>query len=185
MNESSFSLLNQKEIDTLVRFLSEKQVSREVLSQDSIDKLIRLIKHNDINRVTLDSIGLPSEPAFDLLKELHVREDSSEVCELLFEVDENTKYVNLTAKNTVTGTEYKIEPSTLDRLELVEGISTWGYSIPPILFDKIARIFSLRYSRKTYDAICSLYAVHNFGTKVHKLPSIYYPTSNQILDNLL
>lgn len=185
MNESSFSLLSQDEIDTLVRFLSEKRVSSDVLSQDSIDKLIRLIKHNDINRVALDSIGLPIEPAFDILKELHIREDSSEVCELLFEVDENTQYVTLIAKNTQTGTQYEIEPSTLDRLELLDGTSAWGYSIPPILFDKIARIFSLKYSRKTYDAICSLYAVKNFGTKEHKLPSIYYPTSNQILDNLL
>ena len=43
---TSFSLLNQREIDTLVKFLTESKnaVNSDVMSQNSIDKLIRLFK---------------------------------------------------------------------------------------------------------------------------------------------
>lgn len=186
MNESSFSLLTQKEIDTLVDFLSNHDfVSNEVLSQDSIDKLIRLVKHNDINRVYLDDLGLKISTDEDILQDLHLREDSSEACELLCSIDEATQLLVLTAKNTVTGKEKVLTPATLDRRELVESASSWGYSITPILFDKIARIFTLKYSRKTYETIYNLFAEKNFGSSEQKVPAFYCPTSHQLLDNLL
>ncbi len=186
MNESSFSLLTQDEIDTLVGFLSNHDfVSNKVLSQDSIDKLIHLVKHNDINRVVLDDLGLKAPTKFDILQELHIRDNSSDICELLCSIDEKTNYIVLTAKNTVTGKEKLITPAVLDRRELIETASDWGYSITPILFDKIARIFSLKYSRKTYEIVYNLYAEKNFGSAQQTIPSFYCPTSNQLLDNLL
>lgn len=186
MNESSFSLLTQREIDTLVNFLSNHDfVSNEILTQDSIDKLINLVKHNDINRVHLDDLGFKIPTDYDILQELHIREDSSEICELCCAVDEATRLIILTARNTVTGKEKIITPAALDRRELVESASSWGYSITPILFDKIARIFTLKYSRKTYEMIYSLFAEKNFGSTTEKIPSFYCPTSHQLLDNLL
>ena len=186
MNESNFSLLTQEEIDTLVAFLSNhKLVSNDVLNQNSVDKLIHLVKHNDINRVDLDDIGLKVPKEYDILQELQLRENTSEVCELLFSIDEKTQYLVLTARNTVTGKEKIISPAVLDRRELVETASYWGYSITPILFDKIARIFSLKYSRNTYESIYNLFAEKNFGSADLKVPSFYCPTSNQLLDNLL
>ena len=52
---SSFSLLNQKEIDSLIGFLSEQKNSldSDVLSQKSIDKLIKLIS-SDSDRIITD-----------------------------------------------------------------------------------------------------------------------------------
>ena len=186
MNESNFSLLTQQEIDTLVDFLSNHElVSNDVLNQNSVDKLIHLVKHNDMNRVHLDDIGLKVPEEYDILQELQLREDVSEICELLVSIDEQTQYLTLTAKNIVTGKEKVITPAVLDRRELIETASYWGYSITPILFDKIARIFSLKYSRQTYETICNLYAEKNFGSADLKIPSFYCPTSDQLLDNLL
>lgn len=188
MNEASFSLLTQEEIDTLITFLSEKQkdVTRDVLSQDSIDKLIHLIRNNDINKVRLDTLdSLNLRPTYDILQELNMREDSSEICELLFKIDEESGFISLYARNNVTRKEFPITPMTLDRMEMINGATTWGFSIAPILFDKIARIFMLKYSRDTYEAICHLYLLKNFGSTDYRLPSMYYPTSIQLLDNLL
>ena len=52
---SSFSLLNQKEIDSLIGFLSEQKnsLNSDVLSQTSIDKLIKLIS-SDSDRIITD-----------------------------------------------------------------------------------------------------------------------------------
>ncbi|MFA9465507.1 MAG: hypothetical protein ACERKN_14580 [Velocimicrobium sp.] len=188
MNESSFSLLNQKEIDTLITFLSEKDnsVTRDVLSQGSIDKLIHLISDSDLHKIRLDALdALELKPNYDILQELHIRTDSSQLCELLFRIDEDSKYVSLCAKNKVTGSEYPITPATLDRSELINGSTFWGYSIAPILFDKIARIFNLKYSRQTYESICSLFSKMNFGSTQHRVPSLYCPSTYQLLDNLL
>ncbi|MEG1992023.1 MAG: hypothetical protein RR056_01445 [Acetivibrio sp.] len=188
MNESSFSLLTQKEIDTLITFLSEKQkdVTSDVLCQDSIDKLIHLIYNNDINNVRLDTLdSLRIRPNHDVLKELNMRTDTSEICELNFEIEAETNFLTLFAKNITTGKEYPITPTTLDRMELLSGSTSWGYSIVPILFDKIARIFMLKYSRDTYEKICSLYLTMNFGSADYRLPSMYCPSSNEILDNLI
>lgn len=186
MNKTNFSLLTQQEIDTLVDFLSNHDfVSNDVLNQNSVDKLIHLVKHNDINRVHLDDIGLKAPDEYDILQELQLRENSSEICELICSIDEKTQFLMLTAKNTVTGKEKLITPAVLDRCELVEAASNWGYSITPVLFDKMARIFSLKYSRKTYETIYNLFAEKNFGSAEQKVPSFYCPTSNQLLDNLL
>ena len=188
MNESSFSLLTQKEIDTLIAFLSntDNGVTRDVLSQTSVDKLIHLIRNNDINKIPLDTLdSLELKPTFDILKELQIRNDSTEICELLFTIDNKTEFICLFAKNTVTNKEHPITPATLDRTELVNGTTSWGYSITPILFDKIARIFNLKYSRQTYEDICSLFLLKNFGSTNQRVPSLYCPSSTQLLDNLL
>lgn len=188
MTESSFSLLTQNEIDTLIAFLSQADngLTREVLSQDSVDKLIHLIQNNDINKIRLDALdALELKPSIDLLKELKIRNDSSELCELCFTIETKTNHLSLFAKNMVTEKEYQITPATLDRTELLHGISSFGYSIPPILFDKIARIFNLKYSRNTYEDICSLFLSKNFDSSQQKVPSLYCPSSTQLLDNLL
>lgn len=190
MNEPSFSLLNQEEIDILIRFLHENKddLTSSVLSQTSIDKLIQFLSASDINELRLNPLDDPAIKApanFDLLKELHIREDPSEVCELIFKVNEETKLLELYAKNRTSQKEHPITPTTLDRTEILNGASSWGFAIVPALFDRIARIFTLKYTRKTYDDICALYAEKNFGSSTAKLPAMYYPASNFLLDNLL
>lgn len=186
MNDTNLSLLNQKEIDTLLDFLSKtrEELNSDVLSQDSIDKLIRIIRYDNLSSarlVELDAIHIN----LDILKDLGIRDDASQICELSFHLDPETQFVILTAKNLDNGKSYTITPSSLNYLEALSGISSWGYSIPPISFNKIARIFQCKYSRQTYEDICSLFALKNYGSKDQQLPSLYYPTTQQLLANLL
>ncbi|KSV60039.1 hypothetical protein [Acetivibrio ethanolgignens] len=186
MNDTNFSLLNQQEIDTLVDFLSKsrEEFDSDVLNQDSIDKLIRIIRHDDLSTVRLDELD-SIHIKLNILKDLGIRDDSSQLCELSFHLDPETQFVILTATNRDNGKSYTITPSSLNRLEALDGISSWGYSIPPISFNKIARIFQCKYSRQTYEDICALFALKNYGSRNQQLPSLYYPTTQQLLASLL
>jgi hypothetical protein len=186
MKENNFSLLNQQEIDTLVDFLSKSrdQVNVDVLSQDSIDKLIRMISHDDLSTTGLDKLD-SIHIYMDILKDLGIRDTSEQICELSFSTDAETNYIILTATNMENGKTYTITPASMDRLEVFGGVMAWGYSIPPVSFNTIARIFRCKYSRKTYEEICALFALKNYGSKDQKLPSLYYPTTEQLLESLL
>ncbi|MFW5630989.1 MAG: hypothetical protein ACOCNB_09430 [Acetivibrio ethanolgignens] len=186
MNDTNFSLLNQQEIDTLVDFLSKsrEEFDSDVLNQDSIDKLIRIIRHDDLSTVRLDELD-SIHIKLNILKDLGIRDDSSQLCELSFHLDPETQFVIITATNRDNGKSYTITPSSLNRLEALDGISSWGYSIPPISFNKIARIFQCKYSRQTYEDICALFALKNYGSRNQQLPSLYYPTTQQLLASLL
>lgn len=186
MSDTNFSLLNQQEIDILVDFLSRSkdEFNSDVLNQDSIDKLIRIIQHDDLSSVRLDELD-SVDIKLDILTDLGIRDDSSQLCELSFHLDSETQFVILTATNTENGKSYTITPSCLNRLEALSGVSSWGYSIPPISFNKIARIFQCKYSRQTYEDICALFALKNYGSREQQLPSLYYPTTQQLLASLL
>lgn len=186
MSDTNFSLLSQQEIDTLVDFLSKSkdELNSAILSQDSIDKLIRLISHDDLSTMRLDELDAVHINV-DVLKDLGIREDASQICELTYSIDPATEFITLTATNTVTGKTYNITPASLDRLEVLGGVASWGYSIPPISFNKIARIFNCKYSRQTYEGICALFSLKNYGSKDQQLPSLYYPTTFQLLESLL
>lgn len=186
MNKPNFSLLNQQEIDTLVDFLSKSResVNSDVLNQESIDKLIRLIRYDDLSNVRLDELEA-MHFQMDILGDLGVRDDASQPCELTFSIDPATQFMSLTVTNMVTGKTYDISPASLDRMEMFSGVSSWGYCIPPLSFNKIARIFQCKYSRQTYEDVCALFAERIFGSREARLPSLYYPTTNQLLPSLL
>ena len=80
---SSFSLLNQKEIDSLIGFLSEQKnsLNSDVLSQTSIDKLIKLIS-SDSDRIITDVFDPFAHVDNSVLATLGFREDVSQLCEL-------------------------------------------------------------------------------------------------------
>ena len=54
MSEKNMTLLSQKEIDTLIEFLSgedwRKGASNDVLNQESVDRLIALIRSSHVRR---------------------------------------------------------------------------------------------------------------------------------------
>ena len=76
----SFSLLSQQEIDTLVKFLTEKKkgVDSDVMSQTSIDKLLRLIQ-TDKNRLVLNSSITVDSLTTTFLEEIQFRDSTNEV----------------------------------------------------------------------------------------------------------
>ena len=138
---SSFSLLNQKEIDSLIGFLSEQKNSldSDVLSQKSIDKLIKLIS-SDSDRIITDVFDPFAHVDNSVLATLGFREDVSQLCELKFSVNETTDYIILTAYKTVTIKELVITQNLINENDNTD----WGCSISPVF---LSRTISLELER--------------------------------------
>ena len=178
----SYSLLNQKEIDALVEFLLEKKnsVDSDVMSQECLDKLIALITSNS-RSIIMDLFDPFVNIAPSLLSTLNFRDNMEELCELRCSIDEETNYIKLTAYNTVTGRELSITPQLLNKNDSPD----WGYSISPTFFNRIARIFSFKYTTETHDKICNIFLKSTFGTLDHEMPEIYLPTNDNLLACLM
>ena len=153
---SSFSLLNQKEIDSLIGFLSEQKnsLNSDVLSQTSIDKLIKLIS-SDSDRIITDVFDPFAHVDNSVLATLGFREDVSQLCELKFAVDESNDYIILTAYNTVTKKELIITPNLINANDTKD----WGCSISPVFFNRIAKVFSFKYMMLYATALQSIHTV--------------------------
>lgn len=179
---SSFSLLNQKEIDSLIGFLSEQKNSldSDVLSQKSIDKLIKLIS-SDSDKIITDVFDPFAHVDNSVLATLGFREDVSQLCELKFSVNETTDYIILTAYNTVTNKELVITPNLINANDTTD----WGCSISPVFFNRIAKVFSFKYTQQTHDAVCNCFAKHTYGDANHKIPEIYLPVNEKLLECLI
>ena len=179
---SSFSLLNQKEIDSLIGFLSEQKnsLNSDVLSQTSIDKLIKLIS-SDSDRIITDVFDPFAHVDNSVLATLGFREDVSQLCELKFAVDESNDYIILTAYNTVTKKELIITPNLINANDTKD----CGCSISAVFFIRIAKVFSFKYTQQTHDAVCNCFAKHTYGDAHHKIPEIYLPVNEKLLECLL
>lgn len=179
---TSFSLLNQQEIDTLVKFLtkSKNTVNSDVMSQTSIDKLIRLIK-TDKERLALNSFLSFEDSEASALKNLHFRDSLEEVCELRCSISGETGFIELTILNTDTEAVYSLTPDLFDENDT----ANWGFAIPPSYFSQIAHALTLKYTQATYDFVCSTFAKHNYGSEDHKISEIYLPENSILVESIL
>lgn len=178
----SFSLLSQQEIDTLVKFLTEKKkgVDSDVMSQNSIDKLLRLIQ-TDKNRLVLNSSITVDSLTTTFLEEIHFRDSSNEVCELRCSVNPETNFIELSIFNTTTEKTLILVPKMFDE----EDAENWGYSIPPFFFNLLAQSLTLKYTQETLDFVCGVFAKVNYGAEDRKISEMYLPSSTALLECLL
>lgn len=169
------TLLSQKEIDTLVQFLTKQNnnIQEVVLSQDSIDKLVSLLQNK----------GELSSDIFELSHDMLESVSSLEGYLLYCTIDENTKYINIFAKNS-TGTTVRITPAGLAKDDNVNGGTEWGYCIEPAVFDKIATSFNLKYSCEEYENVCRNFAIHRYGNEFAIIPTLYLPTQQSLATNM-
>lgn len=178
----NLSLLSQNEIDTLVNFLLEKKstVDSSVLSQSSIDKLIELIRYdNSLRRQELiPSVAHVSE---NQLGQMGIRQNKEELCELRCETDGDTGFLQIVVYNTTTEQSMLLTPSSLTG----EDSEGWGFCISPSLFCRLARALGAKYSAQTYDLVCDRFAKCVFGSEDHKIPVLYLPEQEVILDCML
>ena len=170
------TILTQVEIDNLIRFLTnhEQKIQDTVLSQDSIDKLVSLLQNNgDAN---MDLFNMSSEvaplPAEDLSGH-----------SLRFTINEATGFITIIAHND--GAELVITPLSVNSLKVMNDDSEWGVCIEPVIFDKIASIFKVKYTKATYDAICELFCTKRYGKADAVIPTIYLPTADSIANNMI
>lgn len=169
------TLLSQKEIDTLVQFLTKQNnnIQEVVLSQDSIDKLVSLLQNK----------GELGSDIFELSHDMLESVSSLEGYLLYSAVDENTKYINIFAKNS-HGTTVRITPAGLADGENVNGGTEWGYCIEPAVFDKIATSFKLKYSCDEYENVCRTFAMKRYGNEYAIIPTLYLPTQQSLAANM-
>ena len=182
IQKPSFSLLNQNEVDALVEFLNDNRdsVDSDVMNQNSIDKLINLIT-NDSDHIILDLFDPFANIDSNLLSVMGFKHEIDDVCEICCETDDATGFIKLKAINTNADSELAITPKLINANDTEE----WGYCISPNFFNRIAKIFSLKYSKETYDTICNLYAKYTYGSENHKIPEIYLPSNSALLECLL
>ncbi|MCH5266910.1 MAG: hypothetical protein J1E62_01090 [Lachnospiraceae bacterium] len=177
----SFSLLSQEEIDILVTFLNSNKnsVNSDVMSQQSIDKLIHLITgDNHIMRDLFDPlIAVESS----LLESMEFRKSTDELCELRCQIAEDTGYLKLTAFNTVTEKTVEITPQTLNEKDVTE----WGKFIAPVIFNRLARALSLKYTTETHEEICAIFAKNAYGDENHPISVIDMPSNVYLLEVLI
>lgn len=162
MSEKSMTLLTQKEIDILLKFLNEKndELSSKVLRQESIDKLIELLNeamaaHEEVNPVNV----------------------SIEKQELECRVNETTNYLELFTLAAETGETVVITPSSFESSCIILDESQWGLCISPINFHKVATVFKLQYSDATMQMVCKRFAAINFGDENYNIPEVFLPNS--------
>ncbi len=182
IQKPSFSLLTQKEVDTLVDFLNNNReaVDSDVMNQNSIDKLITLIT-NDSDRIILDLFDPFASVDQGLLKASDFYIDKTDVCELCVSIDDATGFIALTAYNTVTQKTLNITPKLINENDTEE----WGRSISPALFNRIAKVFNLKYTMETHNTVCNIFAEHMYGSETHKIAEIYLPANTSLIECML
>lgn len=183
MNETqnlNLSLLSQNEIDTLVGFLSNKSksVDSSVLNQSSIDKLIQIIQYD--NRRRKQDAFMSYADLGGSLKEAVTVRTGDEACEMLMAQDEAGS-IHITVKNTVNGQSMEITPAIINE----EDGDSWGRSIPPVLFCRLALALDVKYNAATYKMVCKCFAENIFGDENYTIPFLYLPENQLMLENLI
>lgn len=178
----SFSLLTQKEVDTLVAFLNNNRenMNSDVMNQHSIDKLINLIT-SDSDNIILDLFDPLAHINHGLKETLDFYIDKNDLCELCISVDDATGFIVLTAYNTVNGKALNITPKLINENDTED----WGRFVSPLFFNRIAYTFNLKYTTETHNKVCNIFAEHMYGTEKHKISQFYLPANAALLECIL
>lgn len=186
--EKSKVLLSQAEIDTLLAFLNEKKVSSAIMDQESIDKLITFLKTDDGANMHLEDIALSGETDFDSKVFALPNNENLEHPELLrLETEQEPNgLINIVCVNTENGTRYSISPACIEKLRYTEDPSSvWGLCVPPALFDTVARILGVTYTKKTYVDVCSRFGEIMFGVNGFAIANLYLPSESALLERMV
>ncbi len=184
----NMALLSQGEIDILLDFLLKRKrdVGMEVMDQDSIDKLIALLRAGGATQVRFDTAvpEVKDSTAVPILVIDESREAQDE-CLLECEVDANG-FLKVYCMNQMTNRRLRVTPNCVERMYYAEeDQSEWGRVLPPVMFDKIAALLKVKYTKKTFDEICNLYMKAAYGeNSEQQIPEIFMPTAHQLISHL-
>lgn len=186
--EKSKVLLSQAEIDTLLEFLNEKKVSSAIMDQESIDKLITFLKSDDGADFHMEDVDFSDESAFDsTVFALPGNENLDHPDDLRLEtVQQANGIIDVVCVNITNGNKYVISPACLEKLRFTEDSSSvWGLCIPPAVFDTVARVIGIKYTKKTYVDVCSRFAEIVFGIKGFAIANLYLPSESALLERMI
>ena len=188
----NMALLSQNEIDALVKFLLEKQnVQGSVLDQASIDRLVDVLqdkhlirKMNIINEDSdLSTVTKPVNQLLLLEGETDPFVQANNYC-LLFEQDENGM-VQVVCQHVINRKRYAITPECMEQSRFVEEESSWGRTISPIMFDTLAGMLRVQYTKETFFKVCECFAEVVYGDKNSEIPKIYMPNANKLVKHMM
>ena len=186
--EKSKVLLSQAEIDTLLEFLNEKKVSSAIMDQGSIDKLINFLQADDGANFHMEDFVLSEDGDFDSkVFALPNNENLDHPLDLrLITEQEPNGMTNVICVNITNGTRYVISPVCIEKLRYTEDSSSvWGLCISPVMFDTIARILGITYTKATYVDVCSRFAEITFGVKGFAIANIYLPSESALFERMV
>lgn len=176
------TLLSQTEIDALIEFLQESSVapSGKVLDQRSIDKLIELVKFNNSRGIFFSGkddadARVAAAPIVDPESE---NELNREDCLLEFEISPNG-FAQVYCFNSKTDRKFRISPTCLVENRFVSDDVEWGYAIAPKPFNRVAGLFGIGYSSKTYSEVCRNFAKVQYGDPDAEIAELYLPPEDE------
>ncbi|MDE7211460.1 MAG: hypothetical protein K2O03_08465, partial [Lachnospiraceae bacterium] len=106
-------------------------------------------------------------------------------CVLECQVDDATKYLRIICRDEKKDAEYEITPACVSELRFRGADnSSWGYAVPPVTFDHIAAMMSIKYTKSVFDKICQIFAERMFGDAQITIPEIYMPTTYDLIHHL-
>lgn len=176
MSDTSFSLLSQEEIDTLIEFLTEKSnnFNSEVLSQESIDKLISAMRN-----YAKKPVGNHSLQGSVGVRAMSTVLADADQWQLDFAEDEENGYMDI----FITDGERRerITPRGYSCACFVEDGGAWGVCVSPVQFTDIAKTYHVKFSREVYTAVCQRYALKNYGDADYDMDDFFLASSKDLL----
>lgn len=187
MNQN-MALLSQKEIDTLLDFLQKSKVGEEVMDQASIDRLISLLRTDKRREVKFNTPvpemrGRDEQPLLLLDTVGSLKEQQR--CVLECQVDAATNFLRIICRDEAKDSEYEITPACVSELRFKRmDTSQWGYAVPPVTFDHIAALMTVKYTKSVFDKVCRIFAKQMYGDEQVTIPEIYMPTTYDLIHHL-
>lgn len=179
------TLLSQKEIDTLVRFLLDQKTSidREVMSQENIDKLIYLLQSSNHLRLRYDTPAVAPDDHTEagIFKLPKLAPDETPLLRCAYSEDGFlTLYADTEAET------YQITPRMVQEARyLPNDTSVWGCCIPPSVFHRIAGLLNARFTQETFTSVCRSFAKTVYLDENAELPDFYLPFGETLAETLI
>ena len=174
MSEKNMALLSQSEIDALIKFLNDNNnaiIRGDILSQNCINKLIELVK----SLPSLDRDELLNKTAFntDICLPFSSK-NGKKGYQLTFDTNEYGQ-ISIFAINENTDDVVVITPAMVSKGDTSNLPLTWGNSISPNTFHRIANLLGLGYSKETISGLKALFAERMYGSADAVIPAFYLP----------
>ncbi len=187
----NMALLSQEEIDTLLDFLTQQKsrVGNEVMDQESIDRLISLLHTDKVRSIKFDT-AVPEArrervSALILLGGISDIREQQQNCLLDCSQDEKTGYVRIFCRDIRNDKRYYITPKCMEQMRYIEGDkSEWGFAVPPLTFDKLSVLLSVKYTKSSFNQITRIFSEKMFGQESIPVPDLYMPTAYSLIHHL-
>ena len=78
-----------------------------------------------------------------------------------------------------------LTPKCMEQMRYISGDdSEWGRAMVPLTFDQIAVLFSVKYSKATFDKITKIFTERMYGEAETNISDIYMPTAYNLIRHM-